>query len=184
MLSVSEVWLPAENALSRSATASSATSWGETGGVTHDEPSKSGVVWQSVHGHFDILCQEFLEELVEFHSPLLPLEADSARAAVLEPAPAATPLVDSPSARHKVAKKRALVRTSAWLRALEVGRQGCRREKCQEALCSHLLLLLSVVPGSRWTCPGWCARRCCSKSLSGAGGQRASTVRRGHCRLV
>ena len=49
----------------------------------------------------------------------------------------------------------------------EVGRQGCRREKCQEALCSRLLLLslLVVVPSSRWTCPEWCARWCGSKSF-------------------
>ena len=46
----------------------------------------------------------------------------------------------------------------------EVDRQGCRKEKCREALCSRLLLLplLVVVPGSGWTCPEWCARRCCS----------------------
>ena len=49
----------------------------------------------------------------------------------------------------------------------EVGRQGCRKEKCREALCSHLLLLslLVVVPSSRWTCPEWCARKCWSKSF-------------------
>ena len=49
----------------------------------------------------------------------------------------------------------------------EVDRQGCRKEKCREALCSRLLLLplLVVVPGSRWMCPEWCARRCCSKSF-------------------
>ena len=49
----------------------------------------------------------------------------------------------------------------------EAGRQGCRREKCQEALCSRLILLplCAVAPGSRWTCPGWCARKCSSKSF-------------------
>ena len=49
----------------------------------------------------------------------------------------------------------------------EVDRQGCRKEKCREALCSRVLLLplLVVVPGSGWTCPEWCARRCCSKSF-------------------
>ena len=49
----------------------------------------------------------------------------------------------------------------------EAGRQGCRKEKCREALCSHLLLLslLVVVPSSRWTCPEWCARKCWSKSF-------------------
>ena len=40
----------------------------------------------------------------------------------------------------------------------EADRQGCRKEKCREALCSRLLLLplLVVVPGSGWTCPEWC----------------------------
>eukprot|EP01046_Picozoa_sp_COSAG06_P015094 COSAG06_NODE_957_length_11322_cov_9.239686_7_plen_276_part_00 len=49
----------------------------------------------------------------------------------------------------------------------EADRHGCRKEKCREALCSRLLLLplLVVVPGSGWTCPEWCARRCCSKSF-------------------
>ena len=49
----------------------------------------------------------------------------------------------------------------------EVGRQGCRREKCREALVSRLILLplCAVAPGSRWTCPGWCARKCSSKSF-------------------
>ena len=49
----------------------------------------------------------------------------------------------------------------------EVGRQGCRREKCQEALVSRLILLplCAVAPSSRWTCPEWCARMCGSKSF-------------------
>ena len=39
-----------------------------------------------------------------------------------------------------------------------MGRQGCRREKCREALVSRLILLplCAVAPGSRWTCPEWC----------------------------
>jgi hypothetical protein len=64
-----------------------------------------------------------------------------------------------PAARHYVQNEQT--------GGTEVGRQGCRREKCQEALCSRLLLLslLVVVPSSRWTCPEWCARRCGSKSF-------------------
>ena len=64
-----------------------------------------------------------------------------------------------PAARHYVQNEQT--------GGTEVGRQGCRREKCQEALCSRLLLLslLVVVPSSRWTCPEWCARKCWSKSF-------------------
>ena len=64
-----------------------------------------------------------------------------------------------PAARHYVQNEQT--------GGTEVGRQGCRREKCQEALCSRLLLLslLVVVPSSRWTCPEWCARWCGSTSF-------------------
>ena len=64
-----------------------------------------------------------------------------------------------PAARHYVQNEQT--------GGTEADRQGCRKEKCREALCSRLLLLplLVVVPGSRWTCPEWCARRCCSKSF-------------------
>ena len=64
-----------------------------------------------------------------------------------------------PAARHYVQNEQT--------GGTEVDRQGCRKEKCREALCSRLLLLplLVVVPGSGWTCPEWCARRCCSKSF-------------------
>jgi hypothetical protein len=64
-----------------------------------------------------------------------------------------------PAARHYVQNEQT--------GGTEVDRQGCRKEKCREALCSRLLLLplVVVVPGSGWTCPEWCARRCCSKSF-------------------
>ena len=64
-----------------------------------------------------------------------------------------------PAARHYVQNEQT--------GGTEADRQGCRKEKCREALCSRLLLLplLVVVPGSGWTCPEWCARRCCSKSF-------------------
>jgi len=64
-----------------------------------------------------------------------------------------------PAARHYVQNEQT--------GGTEVGRQGCRREKCREALVSRLILLplCAVAPGSRWTCPGWCARKCSSKSF-------------------
>ena len=64
-----------------------------------------------------------------------------------------------PAARHYVQ----YVQTGGT----EVGRQGCRREKCREALVSRLILLplCAVAPGSRWTCPEWCARWCGSTSF-------------------
>ena len=64
-----------------------------------------------------------------------------------------------PAARHYVQNEQT--------GGTEAGRQGCRKEKCRQALCSRLLLLplLVVVPASRWTCPEWCARSCFSKSF-------------------
>jgi hypothetical protein len=49
----------------------------------------------------------------------------------------------------------------------EVGRHGCQRWKCREALFSALLLLsdLTPVPGSRKTCPSRCLKSCHSKSV-------------------
>ena len=48
-----------------------------------------------------------------------------------------------------------------------MGRHGCQRWKCREALFSALLLLsdLTPVPGSRKTCPSRCLKSCHSKSV-------------------
>ena len=76
-----------------------------------------------------------------------------------DPGAASTHRPAGPAARHYV--------QNGQTGGTEVGRQGCWKEKCRQALCSRLLLLplLVVVPASRWTSPEWCHRSCFSKSF-------------------